>query len=104
MLWTNTSAVSTRRRIASRAAGFFRSIARLRLLRLRLAKYAPIPGVRDGPIRRVESPSVVSTLMTSAPMSPSVWEQNGPSTTVVMSMTRMPESGPVGCVTIVSSS
>src|SRR3978361_2389528 len=37
-------------------------------------------------------------------MSPSVWEQYGPSTTVVMSMTRMPRSGPVGCVTTVSLS
>src|SRR5215471_11165461 len=53
-----------------------------------------MPLVRLGPIQRQLSPSGASTLMTSAPMSPSVWVANGPSTTVVRSITRMPASGP----------
>src|SRR5690349_20359042 len=50
--------------------------------------------LRMGPSWRVVSPSGGSILMTSAPRSPSCWAAHGPSTTVVQSTTRMPESGP----------
>src|SRR4051794_32974949 len=53
-----------------------------------------MPGLRMGPSCRVVSPSGGSTLMTSAPRSPSCWAAHGPSTTVVQSTMRMPESGP----------
>src|SRR5689334_25322692 len=47
-----------------------------------------------GPSWRVVSPSGGSTLITSAPMSPSCWAAQGPSTTVVQSTIRTPWSGP----------
>src|ERR1044071_4680114 len=47
-----------------------------------------------GPSWRVVSPSGGSTLITSAPMSPSCWAAHGPSTTVVQSRIRTPLSGP----------
>src|SRR5215470_2783428 len=47
-----------------------------------------------GPSWRVVSPSGGSTLMTSAPRSPSCCAAQGPSTTVVQSTMRRPESGP----------
>src|SRR5712691_3967615 len=53
-----------------------------------------MPGFFIGPSWRVVSPSGGSTLMTSAPRSPSCWAAHGPSTTVVQSTTRTPESGP----------
>src|SRR6185503_15596697 len=53
-----------------------------------------MPGLRMGPSWRVVSPSGGSTLMTSAPRSPSCWAAHGPSTTVVQSTMRRPESGP----------
>src|ERR1041384_3852558 len=53
-----------------------------------------MPGSRMGPSCRVVSPSGGSTLMTSAPRSPSCWPAHGPSTTVVQSTMRRPESGP----------
>src|SRR2546421_12302833 len=51
-------------------------------------------GLRIGPSWRVVSPSGGSTLMTSAPRSPSCCAAQGPSTTVVQSTTRAPVSGP----------
>src|SRR2546421_6329336 len=51
-------------------------------------------GLRIGPSWRVVSPSGGSTLMTSAPRSPSCCAAQGPSTTVVQSTTRTPVSGP----------
>src|SRR5215475_12553523 len=53
-----------------------------------------MPGLRMGPSCRVVSPSGGSTLITSAPRSPSCWAAQGPSTTVVQSTTRTPLSGP----------
>ncbi len=53
-----------------------------------------MPGLRIGPSCRVVSPSGGSTLITSAPRSPSCWAAHGPSTTVVQSTTRTPLSGP----------
>src|SRR5215472_6422922 len=53
-----------------------------------------MPWLRLGPIQRQLSPSGDSTLITSAPMSPRICVANGPSTTVVRSITRMPASGP----------
>src|SRR5678816_287964 len=47
-----------------------------------------------GPSWRAVSPSGGSTLITSAPMSPSCWAAHGPSTTVVQSTIRTPLSGP----------
>src|SRR5215470_1076976 len=47
-----------------------------------------------GPSWRVVSPSGGSTLITSAPRSPSCCAAHGPSTTVVQSTTRTPLSGP----------
>src|SRR5471032_878740 len=54
-----------------------------------------MPGCRLGPSWRVVSPSGGSTLITSAPRSPSCCAAHGPSTTVVQSMIRSPASGPV---------
>src|SRR5882724_2435725 len=56
-------------------------------------KYVDSPPAKGGQ-PRVSSPLPgSSTLMTSAPMSPSDIEQNGPARTRVKSMTRMPASG-----------
>src|SRR5215510_6768736 len=66
-----------------------------RLLRFTARKNAPMLGLRMGPSCRVVSPSGGSILMTSAPISPSCWAANGPSTTVVQSMIRTPFSGPL---------
>src|SRR5262245_48814436 len=51
-------------------------------------------GLRVGPSLRVVSPSGGSTLITSAPRSPSIWVASGPRTTVVESRMRTPASGP----------
>src|SRR6266852_4199490 len=51
-------------------------------------------GLRMGPSWRVVSPSGGSTLITSAPRSPSCCAAHGPSTTVVQSTTRTPFRGP----------
>ncbi len=69
---TSTSASGTSLRNASRAAAFFRSMLRERLLRFTFMKTAPMPGVLKGVTLRVTSPSRDSTLMTSAPMSPMI--------------------------------
>src|SRR5439155_8648051 len=53
-----------------------------------------MPGWRAGPIWRIGSPSGVSTLITSAPISPSTWVASGPSTAIATSITRIPASGP----------
>src|SRR5678816_857350 len=78
-----------------RADSCLRSSTIERLLRLTARKNAPMSGLRMGPSCRVVSPSGGSTLMTSAPRSPSCWAAHGPSTTVVQSMTRTPWSGPL---------
>src|SRR5512132_3920759 len=77
-----------------RADSCLRSSTIERLLRFTARKNAPMSGLRMGPSCRVVSPSGGSTLMTSAPRSPSCWAAHGPSTTVVQSMTRTPWSGP----------
>ncbi|KAG1578015.1 hypothetical protein G6F46_015817 [Rhizopus delemar] len=70
-------------------SGCFRSSAMLFLLRLNMGKKpAPEPSSR-----RVESPPIGSTLMTSAPRSASSMPQVGPITMWVNSMTRMPSYG-----------
>src|SRR5688500_10649954 len=74
---------------------FFKSRTMLRLLRLRLRNDAPMPGLRAGAAFLMTSPSGLSTLITSAPMSPRIWVAYGPMTTVVMSITRTPASGPL---------
>ena len=80
------SAVAIRRSAASRPSGVFRSSAMLFLLRLKVGKNpAPEPSRR-----RVPSPSSGSTLITSAPRSPSSMPQVGPITMWVNSTTRMP--------------
>src|SRR5690606_26033814 len=53
-----------------------------------------MPGSWAGPIERFWSPSGDSTLMMSAPMSPRIWVQTGPSTLMVRSTTRTPARGP----------
>src|SRR3989442_14742797 len=50
--------------------------------------------LRIGPSWRVVSPSGGSTLMTSAPRSPSCCAAHGPRTTVVQSTIRTPVNGP----------
>src|SRR5258708_4640429 len=67
-----------------------------RLLRLAARKYADSPPANGGPQLRVSSPPEGgSTLMTSAPMSPSIMAQVGPASTRVRSSTRMPASAPL---------
>mmetsp|Transcript_2828 Transcript_2828/g.4881 ORF Transcript_2828/g.4881 Transcript_2828/m.4881 type:complete len:167 (-) Transcript_2828:156-656(-) len=60
-----------------------------RLLRLKPAKYQLIPS-RIVPCARIGSPAGVSTLITSAPRSPSSCVQNGPAIMRVKSITRVP--------------
>src|SRR5207249_8973798 len=56
-------------------------------------KYVDSPPAKGGQLR-VSSPFPGSSiLMTSAPMSPSIIEQNGPARTRVRSRTRTPASG-----------
>ncbi|CFN64925.1 Uncharacterised protein [Bordetella pertussis] len=80
---------------ASRPAGFFRSRAMLRLLRLACRKMPPMSAWRPGPIPRTLSPAGGSTLMTSAPRSPSICVAYGPINTVVTSRMRTPSKGPL---------
>ena len=47
-----------------------------------------------GPVTRVSSPPIGSTLITSAPCSPRIWAANGPATTALSSSTLIPSSGP----------
>src|SRR4029450_10057450 len=90
-----TSALLARRSSTLRADSCLRSSTIERLLRFTARKKAPMSGLRLGPGCRGVSPSGGSTLMTSAPRSPSCWAAHGPSTTVVQSMTRTPWSGPL---------
>ena len=65
--------------MTSRPSGFRRSSARLRLLRLRAMNEALSPFTRTLPAWRDGSPVPRgSTLITSAPMSASIWVQKGP--------------------------
>src|SRR5260370_23353510 len=70
------------------------------LLRLRLRKTALSPPTNGGPILRALSPPGGSTLITSAPASPSCIEQNGPHSPCVTSTTRNPARLP--CALIIS--
>jgi len=70
MLCTTTSADAISFFRASSAPGFFRSSARLFLLRFRCRYFAAMPGVGERPpIQRARSPEGCSILMTSAPKS-----------------------------------
>src|SRR5262245_33403923 len=74
-------------------SGAFRFNVRLFLLRFTDMKYVASPPANGGQ-PRVSSPLPGSSiLITSAPMSPSAIAQNGPASTRVRSMTRMPASG-----------
>src|SRR5215470_17418317 len=90
---STTSAFAIRRRRMAWPSGAFMLRVRLFLLRFTDMKYVASPPEKGGQ-PRVSSPLPgSSTLMTSAPMSPSDMEQNGPASTRVRSMTRMPASG-----------
>src|SRR5215468_10427549 len=80
------------RRISCPSAGFILSVT-LFLLRFTDRKYVASPATNGGH-PRVSSPLPgSSTLITSAPMSPRDIAPNGPASTRVKSMIRMPESG-----------
>src|SRR5688572_15045207 len=79
----------TSRWTTSRAAGFFRSIEKLRLLRFSVSNWT-------GTYERPGSPFGISTLMTSAPRSASIAEANGPGTNIEKSTTRIPARGSQG--------
>ena len=65
------------------------------LLRATTGHHSDLPCAFSRPHTRSGSPCPGgSTLMTSAPMSPSSWPQNGPASSVPSSMTRRSESGP----------
>src|SRR5215468_5085942 len=90
---STTSAFAIRRRRMAWPSGAFMLRVRLFLLRFTDMKYVASPPEKGGQ-PRVSSPLPgSSTLMTSAPMSPSDMEQNGPASTRVRSMTRTPASG-----------
>src|ERR1700722_4085924 len=90
-----TSACSSRRNTTSRPCGFERSRATPRLLRLTPMKYDAASPWKGGPQVRVSSPCGGSTLITSAPWSPSICVQYGPPSTRERSTTLMPASAPV---------
>src|SRR3989454_4733475 len=74
-------------------SGALRFRVTLFLLRLTDMKYVDSPPAKGGQLR-VSSPFPGSSiLMTSAPMSPSIIEQNGPARTRVRSRTRTPTRG-----------
>src|SRR5262244_4310328 len=88
-----TSARAMRRRRMACPSGAFMFRVRLFLLRLTDMKYVASPPAKGGQ-PRVSSPLPgSSTLMTSAPMSPSDMAQKGPASTRVRSITRTPCSG-----------
>src|SRR5258706_15821039 len=88
-----TSLFFTRSVKIFRAAGALRFSVTLFLLRLTDMKYVASAPTKGGQLR-VSSPFPgSSTLMTSAPMSARIIEQNGPASTRVRSRTRMPSSG-----------
>ena len=65
-----------------------------RLVDMNRAENWPV-GSTDWRLRRVMSPPGGSTLITSAPWSARNIVANGPDTTLVRSMTRTPDNGPV---------
>src|SRR5262249_31363003 len=65
-----------------------------RLVEMNKAENWPV-GSTDWRLRRVMSPVGGSTLITSAPWSARNVVANGPDTTLVRSMTRTPDNGPV---------
>src|SRR6185369_6205372 len=92
---TITSLFFTRVRKTSCAAADLRFRVMLRLLRFTDMKYVASPPTKGGQLR-VSSPFPgSSTLMISAPMSPSIMVQKGPARTRVRSRTRTPLSGPL---------
>ena len=83
------------REASSRPSAVCRSSATERLLRLKPMKVGPALPAKGGPQKRVSSPtSGISSLMTSAPRSPSTMVQSGPASARVASSTRMPDKGP----------
>src|SRR5262245_1679704 len=70
-----------------------------RLLRLTTFHHSGLPSLR-GPHSRIGSPRGCSTLMTSAPKSPSSAAMSGPASTVATSTTRIPCSGPFAAVDV----
>src|SRR3954463_4008734 len=91
----STSASSSRRKSTSRPCGLERWRTMPRLLRLTPMKYEAASPWNGGPHVRVSSPCGGSTLMTSAPWSPSIWVQYGPPSTRERSITLMPARAPV---------
>src|SRR5262245_19223479 len=88
-----TSARAIRRRRMACPSGAFMFRVRLFLLRLTDMKYVASPPAKGGQ-PRVSSPLPgSSTLITSAPMSPSDMAQKGPARTRVRSITRIPARG-----------
>ena len=72
MLCTRMSARPISDQSAALCAASFKSSTTDRLLRLEPRKTGPMPGLRAGPTCRTGSPAGDSTLMTSAPKSPSI--------------------------------
>src|SRR5258705_3282719 len=92
-----TSALARRRRRIACPSGAFMLRVRLFLLRLTDMKYVASPPAKGGQ-PRVSSPLPgSSTLMISAPMSPSDMAQKGPARTRLRSMTRSHARGGRGC-------
>src|SRR5436190_20513236 len=79
----------------SLAACSLRSSASPRLLRLRLRKIGFSPSTGNSLPREMSPTSFRSTLITSAPKSPSTWVQTGPISTWLKSRTRISSSGRV---------
>src|SRR5262245_44877289 len=89
---TSTSARSSSRDSTALPSSLRRSRTTERLLRLKLAKYQESP-LTTSPWPRTVSPCAVSILTTSAPMSARSMVENGPDSTRVRSITRMPVRG-----------
>src|SRR2546421_10632764 len=91
---TSTSLTSSNWWKSSCPSGRRRSSVTQRLLRLTLFQTRPMPSLRS-PHVRIGSPDPgCSTLMTSAPNSPSAVPTIGPANSVAASMTRRPSRGP----------
>jgi hypothetical protein len=91
---TTTSALSIRARATSRPSGARRSRVTELLLRPITGHQGEWPLGLVRPHWRIGSPALgSSSLMTSAPKSPSTWPQNGPAISEPISMTRRPFSG-----------
>src|SRR5215469_12074579 len=88
------SALAASRLIASAPSGDFKSSTRLFLPAFSWPNVVEQP-LRTGGRVRIVSPSSVSILMTSAPMSASMREQWGPAIVVEKSSTRRPAKHPV---------